>query len=141
MRKVKRIVVHCSDSGDSQDIGRKEIDEWHKARGWHSIGYHWVIRRDGTIEQGRPEHMIGAHVSGHNLDTIGICLVGRKDFTAQLPALYGMLSGLLAKYKLDYSSIYGHYQLDPNKTCPNINIPQLILDLKAFQSRQVKSPS
>lgn len=141
MRKVNRIVIHCSDSGDSQDIGRKEIDEWHRARGWHSIGYHWVIRRDGTIEKGRPEHMIGAHVSGHNLDSIGICLVGRKDFTAQLPVLYGMLSGLLTKYGLDYSSIYGHYQLDPKKTCPNINIPQLILDLKAFQSRQVKSPS
>jgi len=61
------------------DIGAKKIRQWHKLRGWSDIGYHYVIRRDGRIELGRPIEQVGAHVKGHNSDSIGVCMVGGLD--------------------------------------------------------------
>jgi N-acetylmuramoyl-L-alanine amidase len=63
------------------NIGVDEIREWHLARGWSDIGYHFVIRRDGTVETGRQIDQIGAHARGHNEGSIGICLVGGMDET------------------------------------------------------------
>src|SRR5688572_4775960 len=112
--KTDLIVVHCSATDDSQDIGVKEIREWHtqpypKGRGWSDVGYHRVIRRDGTVEEGRPIQSVGAHVQGHNHRSVGICLVGgieaddknraRDNFTAaQKEALRGLLIKLLLIY-------------------------------------------
>ena len=76
MRKVNLLVIHCAATKPNMDIGRDEIDSWHKARGWSGIGYHYVIRRDGRIESGRPVEQAGAHASGYNANSIGICLVG-----------------------------------------------------------------
>lgn len=75
------IVVHCSASPEDKDIGAAEINEWHIARGFRKIGYHYVIRRDGTVELGRPEAEVGAHCAdgGMNSKTIGVCLVGGTD--------------------------------------------------------------
>ena len=76
MRDITDIVIHCSATAPSKDIGVKEIDAMHKARGWSGIGYHAVIRRNGQIETGRPLEKVGAHVKGHNTNSIGICMVG-----------------------------------------------------------------
>ena len=76
MRDIKKIIIHCSATSAEMDIGAKEIAQWHKDRGWSDIGYHFVIRRDGTIEHGRPVERPGAHARHHNNDSIGICLVG-----------------------------------------------------------------
>lgn len=73
---VTHIVMHYSATYSDQDIGVAEIDEWHRARGWKGCGYHWVIRRDGRVEAGRPEGVIGAHVVKRNRGTIGVCVVG-----------------------------------------------------------------
>ena len=74
---ISHIVLHYSATYDDQDIGAAEIDRMHRARGWSGIGYHYVIRLDGTIEPGRqPETRVGAHVGGHNTGKIGICCVG-----------------------------------------------------------------
>lgn len=70
------IVVHCSATRPSQDIGATEIREWHRKRGYADIGYHLVIRRDGRIQTGRALDDVGAHVQGHNATSVGICLVG-----------------------------------------------------------------
>lgn len=70
------IVFHCSATRPSQDIGRREIEEWHLAKGWSAIGYHFVIRRDGRLELGRPMSDIGAHVEGMNSVSVGVCMVG-----------------------------------------------------------------
>ena len=64
------------------DVGAKEIRQWHKAKGWSDIGYHFVIRRDGRVEKGRGRDEIGAHVANHNSNTLGICLVGGLANTA-----------------------------------------------------------
>lgn len=81
MMGAQYITIHCSASRPKQAATQtaKDIDAMHRARGWRKIGYHWFIRHDGTIEQGRKEHELGAHVSGHNRDNIGICYAGGLD--------------------------------------------------------------
>ena len=78
MRKeTKYIIIHCSATRPSQDIGFEEIDRWHRARGWLSCGYHKIIRRkNGTIQQGRPDEEVGAHCRGRNHDSISIVMIG-----------------------------------------------------------------
>lgn len=76
MRRIDKIIIHSSATPPDMDIGVPEIDEWHKARQFSQIGYHFVIRRNGVIEKGRPVCAVGAHARGHNLHSIGICWVG-----------------------------------------------------------------
>lgn len=78
---VRFLTVHCSATPPDADIGADEIRRWHKAQGWEDIGYHFIIRRDGTVQAGRTLDSQGAHVSGHNHEAVGICLVGgvRRD--------------------------------------------------------------
>lgn len=79
MRAINRIILHMSYTPPSMDIGADEIRDWHvRQNGWRDIGYHYVIRRDGRVETGRALDVAGAHVSGENHDSIGICLVGGK---------------------------------------------------------------
>jgi N-acetylmuramoyl-L-alanine amidase len=123
MREINKIVVHCTDSDDSLDIGVKEIRRWHQQRGWSDVGYHYIIRRDGRLERGRHDEIMGAHVKGHNSDSIGIVWAGRRvASTEQLLTLYGLLRGLMAKYDLQVFDIYGHTELDSKKTCPNLDM-------------------
>lgn len=79
MREIDAIVVHGAWTRRTVDVGVAEIRQWHKDRGFSDIGYHFVIRRDGTVETGRDIEKAGAHVKGHNKTTIGICLVGGRD--------------------------------------------------------------
>src|SRR5690606_28081600 len=111
------LVVHCSATRPSQNIGAKDIDRWHRAQGWACLGYHFVLRRDGTVEEGRELEVIGAHVSGHNTNSVGICLVGgvseddvnvpENNFTeAQFKALKALLLDLRKTYPK--TTILGH---------------------------------
>jgi peptidoglycan hydrolase-like protein with peptidoglycan-binding domain len=75
-RKIRYSVIHYS---ASPDVSAKTIDKWHKARGWRGIGYHFVIRKNGVIENGRDLNLIGAHCKGYNRYSIGICLTGSND--------------------------------------------------------------
>ena len=79
MRTFEAIALHCSATPPSMDLGACVIEKWHVARGWSQIGYHFVLRRDGTVERGRPMHLAGAHVKGHNEYTVGVCYVGGVD--------------------------------------------------------------
>lgn len=76
MRPITAIVIHCSATPAGREHTAADIDRWHRGFGWSGIGYHYVIRLDGTVEAGRPLWVVGAHVSGHNATTIGICYVG-----------------------------------------------------------------
>lgn len=115
------------------DIGSEEIDRWHRENGWNGIGYHYVIRRDGRIETGRNIYEAGAHCKGHNIDSIGICLVGGIqdgtknkavcDYTdRQWEALKKLVLELKAKFP--NASIVGHCDYEPKKTCPNFNVKE-----------------
>lgn len=127
MNQPKMAVLHCADTPAHMDIGVKEIAEWHKKRGFLTVGYHWVIRRDGTLEKGRDELEQGAHVEGFNRNSLGVCLVGGRGpdplFTdAQLATLDNLYLGILARWGLGPNRWKGHTELNPHKTCPNIDM-------------------
>lgn len=140
--ETKYIVIHCASTKPSMDIGAKEIDRWHRERGWLKIGYGKVIRRDGTVEQGREDNAVQAHVKGYNHIAYGLCLVGglsednknEDNFSAeQWQSLYNTLNELIAKYP--DARIVGHYELDESKTCPNFNVREYLLneDIKNYK--------
>lgn len=79
MRKIDYIIIHCSATRCTENFTAKDIDAWHKQRGWHCIGYHFVIDLDGTVELGRAVRDVGAHVYGYNKNSIGICYIGGLD--------------------------------------------------------------
>lgn len=84
-KRTDFIVIHCSATPPNMDIGAKEIDRWHRAQGWLKIGYHYIIRRDGTVEVGRDVNEPGAHAQGFNERSIGICMVGGVAMTDAKP--------------------------------------------------------
>ena len=119
--KIKRIVVHCSDSPHRRDKA-ETIHAWHLTRGWSGIGYHWVIQEDGTVEAGRPEYWTGAHVKNYNTGSIGICLFGVSYFTEdQFESLDLLIRQILERHS-EVEDICGHCDLDQNKTCPNFDV-------------------
>ena len=126
MFDVQWIVVHCTSTKVSQKVTVKDIDRWHRAKGWARCGYHWVIYQDGTIHPGRPERYAGAHVRNHNRHAIGVCYVGGVDENGKYadtrtPEQKAALVALLRSLKEDYPDavILGHRDL-PNvhKDCP-----------------------
>jgi N-acetylmuramoyl-L-alanine amidase len=126
------IAVHCSATRPSQDIGAAEIDRMHRQRGFKCIGYHYVIRRNGFIEDGRPEDQIGAHVENWNAVSLGICMVGgvtekdvnvpENNFTPeQFAALKVLLKELQQKYPK--ATIQGHRDFPKvAKACPSFDV-------------------
>ena len=126
MREITDIIIHCAATTPDMDIGAEEIDQWHRARGWDGIGYHFVIRRSGLVEEGRSLDKVGAHVRGHNAHSVGICLVGGKDqfdFTiGQMKSLDSLVHSLLRDYP--DATIKGHQDYDTNKECPRFNVQE-----------------
>lgn len=131
-RYVDTIIIHCADTPPTMDIGVEEIREWHvKDNGWSDIGYHYVIRRDGTIETGRDLNIAGSHCYGYNKSSIGICLVGGRKkegeeelFTAEQ---YDSLESLLINLKAFVSvkvDIKGHRDFNSAKSCPNFDVAE-----------------
>ena len=79
MRQITKFIIHCTATREGRDYTVADITRWHKARGFKTIGYHYVIYRDGSIHTGREEHLTGAHTLGQNLCSIGVCYVGGLD--------------------------------------------------------------
>lgn len=134
MREINKIIIHCSDSkwGDSA-----VIDKWHKQRGWDGIGYHYVIlngsretskvynnKDDGKVEIGRDINTRGAHCYGENSKSAGICLIGKRTFTAKqlYSGLPDLINALMDTYELGLDDIYGHNDFNKAKTCPNFDV-------------------
>lgn len=147
MRTIRGIVVHCSATRPSMDIGAAEIRAWHtdpppKGNGWADIGYHHVIRRNGIIEMGRPIEQVGAHVAGHNAGTVGICLVGGVDDLghpvnnfgpSQFEALAVLIdAGQALAHDLAHGPAWpvpwvkGHRDLFAGKACPSFDVARWI---------------
>lgn len=128
-RNINLIVVHCSATPPSMDIGAHEIRQWHLEKNWSDIGYHNVIRRDGSLEHGRDLATSGAHAKGFNQFSLGVCMVGGVDkdnkpennFTeAQFTTLRGYLDTMSEIFNVE---ILGHRDL-PNvkKACPSFDV-------------------
>lgn len=79
MRELKEIILHCTATKEGQDYSAEQVRKWHLDRGFNDIGYHFLIRLDGTVEAGRPLETVGAHCKGHNANSIGIAYVGGLD--------------------------------------------------------------
>ena len=135
MRKINKIIIHCTATSKGKHYDVDEIRRWHvDGRGWSDIGYHWLIYLDGSIIEGRPEKRIGAHTKGQNKNSIGISYVGgvsniknkSKKFPAedtrtpeQIISLDCLLKDLLIKYP--NSKIQGHNEYS-NKACPSFDV-------------------
>ena len=126
MRVITLLIIHCSAVKPDQTSSVAQIDTWHRQRGWKfGIGYHYVVRRNGEIEPGRPEWMVGAHCLNHNAHSIGICYEGGLDARGQpddtrtaeqKASLRRLLEDLHRRYPRAF--IVGHHDLDPKKPCP-----------------------
>ena len=140
MREINEILIHCSYTKPSMDIGYDEIRVWHVVENkWSDVGYNYIIRRNGLLENGRDldkdgdvNEEIGAHARGHNVDSIGICLVGGMDedgkpdcnFTI---AQYEALSMLFDELDIKFPGIKlsGHRDYS-DKECPCFDVNALL---------------
>ena len=130
MRRIDRIIIHCSATSPSQDFDASDINRWHKARGWSGIGYHYVIKLDGTIEKGRPVEKVGAHAFGYNKRSIGLCYIGGVDEEGnpkdtRTPEQLRAMDVFVAMLKDDYkdATVHGHNEFS-NKACPSFNVKE-----------------
>lgn len=133
MREINKLIIHCADTFHDMDTNAATIDKWHKEQGFNSIGYHYVILRDGSVEKGRDESVVGAHTKGHNHDSIGVCLIGGKarnghgehsnpaNFThAQWETLRNLVKQLILEHP--NAELFGHGDLNSDKTCPSFDV-------------------
>ena len=121
MRKINYIVVHCSATREGYALTPEALEREHRRRGFRGTGYHYYIRRDGSVFDGRPLQLPGAHVKGQNAHSIGICYEGGLD-------RYGnpkdtrtewqrhSLSVLVGKLLQEYpgTCVVGHRDLSPD---------------------------
>lgn len=139
MRKINKIIIHCAATPEGKDFTVQQIDQWHRQRGFRCIGYHYVIYRDGTIHKGRPIEQVGAHTSGHNANSIGICYIGGcaadgsstkslgspkntpKD--TRTPAQRVALIRLVRELRSQFpgATVHGHNEFAA-KACPSFNV-------------------
>lgn len=119
--KTTRAILHHA---DAEEASAATIHQWHKNQGWTGIGYHFVVRKNGTIERGRPEWAVGAHASGSNSDSIGICFEG--DYMSDTMPDAQKKSGIellnYVKQKYGFSTVQGHRDVYPT-SCPGQKFP------------------
>lgn len=130
MRKISKIIIHCTATKAGQDVSVAQIDQWHKERGFAKIGYHYVIGINGEVKTGRPEEEPGAHCVGHNTESIGVCYVGGLDeqgkpcdtrTETQKTAMLKLITNLLKKHK--GATLHGHREF-ANKECPCFDVQE-----------------
>ena len=136
MRKINKIIIHCSATREGEDISAAVIDRWHRDRGWSGIGYHYVVSLNGNIEYGRPIDKQGAHVKNHNKGSIGICYIGgvesergsngkwiAKD-TRTLEQKESLLDLIKTLKRLNPgATVHGHNEFAA-KACPCFNVKE-----------------
>ena len=127
-RTINEIIVHCSATPEGKDYTLDTIRQWHRQRGFSDIGYHYVIHPDGTVEEGRDVNIAGAHCSGHNSKSIGICYIGgmtadnKKAKDTRTEEQRTNLKALLMAMRKLYptAKIHGHRDFAA-KACPSFD--------------------
>lgn len=150
-RTINEIVVHCAATPEGRDYTVQDITKWHKQRGFATIGYHYVIYRNGKIMAGRDVNTAGAHATGHNSHSIGICYIGGMDAQNKSPkdtrtdeqrkSLKALLTRLCKLYPK--AKLYGHRELSKDlngdgiispwefeKACPSFEVSELRTELR-----------
>lgn len=122
MREINYIVLHCSATPEGRKVTVKDITDWHRQRGFRTIGYHYVVYADGSVYTGRPVDEIGAHVAGYNKNSIGICYVGGLDTLGKAkdtrtPQQKKAIEKLLKELRVRFpkAAICGHRDFSPDK--------------------------
>lgn len=128
MRRIDKIILHCTATPEGKDYTVEQIRDWHvKGNGWSDIGYHFVIDRYGVVHKGRPIEKVGAHTKGQNANSIGISYIGGvaadgkspKDTRtqAQRVAIVNLVKELKAAYG-QHITVHGHNEFAA-KACPS----------------------
>lgn len=129
MRKITKIIVHCSATPEGRDYTVVDIDRWHRQRGWKGIGYHYIVYRNGSVHAGRDVAEIGAHCTGQNATSIGVCYIGgyaadgKTPKDTRTPAQKAALRDLVELLKTEYptATIHGHREF-AHKACPCFDV-------------------
>ena len=133
LRTITKIILHCTATPEGRDYTVDQIRQWHLERGFADIGYHYVIYRDGSIHRGRPVGTVGAHCTGQNTCSIGVCYVGGEEpdgshipKDTRTPQQREALRKLVAELRKEYpgATVHGHYEF-ANKACPSFKICDL----------------
>lgn len=131
MRSISEIIIHCSATPAGRPVTVADITAWHRARGFNTIGYHYLVLLDGTVAAGRPESVIGAHCLGHNDRSIGVCYVGGLDAhgkpaDTRTPQQRKALRDLVAELRRRFpgATVHGHREFAA-KACPCFDIADL----------------
>ncbi len=133
-RITDMIVLHNTGAEEDTDTNANSIHDYHLSIGWVGIGYHYVIRKDGTIEQGRPEWAVGSHAYGENSHTIGIHLSGNFNIVEptkeQIESCAMLIAYLCSKYEIpaDRDHIVGHREINDDTDCPGNALQELLDD-------------
>ena len=128
MRKIDEIILHCSATKEGKPYRVADIDRWHRQRGFAGIGYHYVIYLYGSVHEGRPLSQTGAHCTGHNKNSIGVCYIGGLDAAGRpkdtrTPEQRASLRSLVENLKKQFpnATIHGHKEF-ANKACPCFDV-------------------
>lgn len=147
MRKIDSVIIHCSATKAGMDFSVADINRWHRARGMDGIGYHYVVRLDGTVEKGREVEVAGAHCLGWNGRSIGICYIGGLDTNGnpadtrtdeQKKSMKGLVEELKLRYRI--VTVMGHRDTSPDlngngiiepgefiKSCPCFDVKKWLM--------------
>lgn len=127
-RPIHTVFIHCSasDNPDHDDI--KVIKQWHLERGWSDVGYHYFIKKDGTLQLGRDLEKTPAAQKGYNTGTIAICLHGLEENEFTQPQFYTLIDLCIAIDEAYFEDMCfrGHCEVNSNKTCPVFNYKYLL---------------
>jgi N-acetylmuramoyl-L-alanine amidase len=142
-RKINLIIIHCSATPEGREHTASDICKWHKQRGFKKIGYHWVIQLDGSVEAGR-EDEAGAHTTGHNKHSIGICYIGGLDKQMKPKDTRTELQKKALEYRVkqllyDYpdAKVAGHYHFAA-KACPCFDVEKWCEDVGIMEKNIYK---
>ena len=126
-RTVDRVFIHCSDSDWKHHDDISVIRKWHvEGNGWNDVGYHYFIKRNGTIQKGRDLEITPSSQKDHNNKTISICLHGRERFTKrQFESLKKLCLEINTLYK-GKVTFHGHKEVAREKTCPNFDYVKVL---------------
>ena len=126
-RTIKEIIIHCTATKEGENHTVAEVTQWHKKRGYNTIGYHYLIDINGKINNGRDVNVVGAHCLNHNTYSIGVCYVGGLDVNGKTKdtrtdAQKRSLTNLLVRLMVLYpdAKIHGHNEF-AKKACPCFN--------------------
>ena len=145
MRTIDHIIIHCSATREGSSLSVEELEKIHRRRGFRGIGYHYYIRRDGTVTNTRPLEVIGAHCKGNNAHSVGICYEGGLDARGnpkdtrtpeQRSAMHLLVAQLLKRFKNNVC-ICGHRDLSPDLNGDGVIEPEeWVKECPCFEGRK-----